>query len=784
MKIQSISFSSKAKTLEELSQVITTASVLPIYTFSVSEYKNSTEAIITNIQRKFKDQLLVVRSSSINEDGEDISNAGHFESILNVQNNEIKIKEAIDTVIGSYNKEFSGDEVFVQPQLTNITNAGVAFTSDLDTLAPYYIINFDESGSTDSVTSGTGKNLKTFIYFKNSPIACPDKKINKLIVCLKELEEIFNFPHLDVEFAFSNDQLYIFQVRRISTNKKEDLSGIDLNETLLKIHKKITKLSAAHPNLLGDKAIYGVMPDWNPAEIIGLKPKHLAASLYKEIITDSIWAYQRDNYGYRNLRSHPLMLLYLGVPYIDVRVDFNSFIPKELDEKIAKKLVDHYLTKLKSSPVLHDKVEFEIVHSCFYFNLPEKLTKDLKPAGFNDEEINSIERSLLSITNKIIDPGVGLYKKDLAQAEKLKDKYEKIVNSQLSLVDKIYWLLEDCKRYGTLPFAGVARSAFIATQFLRSFVDLEILTKEEYNLYTGSLNTVTKDLNNDLNLFLSKKITKQEFLNNYGHLRPGTYDILSLRYDENFENYFSNREPSLIEHNSFTFSKKQLDKIEALIKKQGLSISANLLIEFIKTSIEGRESVKFLFTRSLSKVLSLIEELAVKYGIKREDLVYMDIKTFIDLYASLDYRDVKEIFERDIEKNKRTYRYTKAVKLPSLISDPNDVYFHFLQADEPNYITLKSICSQTVSQENVNNEILDNKIIFIRSADPGFDFLFTKNIGGLVTQFGGANSHMAVRCAELGIPAVIGAGETNFNAWSSAKLLEVDCLNKIVKIIS
>jgi hypothetical protein len=42
---------------------------------------------------------------------------------------------------------------------------------------------------------------------------------------------------------------------------------------------------------------------------------------------------------------------------------------------------------------------------------------------------------------------------------------------------------------------------------------------------------------------------------------------------------------------------------------------------------------------------------------------------------------------------------------------------------------------------------------------------------------------MAVRCAELGIPAVIGAGESNFIQWSRAKVLEIDCLNKKVKVI-
>jgi hypothetical protein len=74
------------------------------------------------------------------------------------------------------------------------------------------------------------------------------------------------------------------------------------------------------------------MPDWNPAEIVGIRPEaSMALSLYREWITDAIWAYQRHNYGYRNLRSFPLMPHFFGLPYIDVRLSFNSFIPADLD---------------------------------------------------------------------------------------------------------------------------------------------------------------------------------------------------------------------------------------------------------------------------------------------------------------------------------------------------------------------------------------------------------------------------------------------------------------------
>ena len=52
--------------------------------------------------------------------------------------------------------------------------------------------------------------------------------------------------------------------------------------------------------------------------------------------------------------------------------------------------------------------------------------------------------------------------------------------------------------------------------------------------------------------------------------------------------------------------------------------------------------------------------------------------------------------------------------------------------------------------------VVDSSWIFIEYADPGFDFIFYHNIKGVVTKYVGSNSHMAIRCMELGIPAVIG----------------------------
>jgi phosphoenolpyruvate-protein kinase (PTS system EI component) len=72
--------------------------------------------------------------------------------------------------------------------------------------------------------------------------------------------------------------------------------------------------------------------------------------------------------------------------------------------------------------------------------------------------------------------------------------------------------------------------------------------------------------------------------------------------------------------------------------------------------------------------------------------------------------------------------------------------------------------------------------VLIENADPGFDWLFNLNIKGLITRFGGANSHMAIRCNELDIPAAIGVGDKIFYDLKNANHVLLDCVLKKIDI--
>jgi hypothetical protein len=156
--------------------------------------------------------------------------------------------------------------------------------------------------------------------------------------------------------------VHVLQVRPIAvTHSREPIDDADVARALADAGRVLRERNAPSPTLLGATTRYSVMTDWNPAEIVGTNPKRLALSLYRHLVTDEVWARQRAEYGYRDVRPCPLLVDFVGHPYVDVRASFNSFVPAALPRELARELVDAYLANLADHPELHDKVEFDVV---------------------------------------------------------------------------------------------------------------------------------------------------------------------------------------------------------------------------------------------------------------------------------------------------------------------------------------------------------------------------------------------------------------------------------------
>jgi hypothetical protein len=769
-----LSFSTKASTLTALQGVLKTAHIAPLRVFTVAQWRADRRVCLAEIADVLGNGPWIVRSSCGREDCAQHSNAGAFLSIPNVEAN--GLESSVEKVISAYGQPQDTDEVLIQPMLTQVVRSGVAFSHDPNTCAPYRVVNWSEGSDTAAVTGGMGGRV--WQQAANSAVP-PAPTFAPIVALLDELLSLFCYVPLDCEFAVTREAvgevLWLLQARPLVLSGVAESNAAQAAR-LESIQHKVARGMQPHPFLMGRRTVYGVMPDWNPAEIVGIRPKPLALSLYRELITDAIWAYQRHNYGYRNLRSFPLMPHFFGLPYIDVRLSFNSFIPADLDEGLAGRLVDHYIDCLLTEPTLHDKVEFEIVFSCYTLDLPKRLER-LGDAGFSNHEREAIAHSLRKLTNRIVHPKEGLWRGDAAKIDTLNARREELLASSANPLERIYWLLEDAKRYGTLPFAGLARAGFVAVQMLQSLVAVGVFSQADYDAFIGGVSTVSGQLARD-----RATLDKATFLARYGHLRPGTYDILSPRYDEAPELYFDWNQPAPAPEpvKPFGLTLLQMREIVKQLEEHGLYPDPVGLLDFMQAGIELREFAKFHFSRNLSDALALISDVGGRYGFSRDDLAYCDIAAFKELHVAAS--DPKDVLLRSIEQGKARYAETLKISLPPLIARPEEVWAFEWPETAPNFITQKQVTAPVVGCDA--REQLAGAIVCIPNADPGFDWLFAYPIAGLITAWGGANSHMAIRAGELGLPAVIGAGEVLYRRWSSAPRLHLDCAGRRVEALA
>lgn len=779
----------KAKTLKRLREVVKLSKIQDQITFTKDSWESNYPEIIDKILNLLgTNQELIVRSSSRSEDSFTSANAGKFKSILNVKPDK-NIKNAINEVIESFGKNADKkDEVLVQPMLSNVKSSGVAFTRTMEDGCPWYIINYEESNDTSSITSGNSKNHKTCIIRRDKfqKVSCP-RWINNLYYSIKEIEKLISYDSLDIEFAIDSDNFVnLLQVRPlVKKNKNPAKDDIYLKKIDIS-HKTWQKLYFCPPHIPGDAPpAYGLMPDWNPAEIIGTAPGELSLSLYKYLITDDIWAQQRLEFGYRDVRPAPLLVSFSGRPYVDIRLSFASFIPKNLPDKLAGKLLRYYLNYLKNNKEYHDKVEFKVVQTCISPNEGEWKDRLKNSNIFSESEILLIENELKLITQNAFSKP----KNYLKVISKLEDKNKKIMNSNLEPLEKARMLIEDCRILGTLPFAHLARCAFIAMTLLNDAESSGIISKNAKDSFLSSIKTVSKEFKIDGKKALTNNSDWRKYVKKYGHLRPGTYDINSERYDSN--DSFLLKISSKTEHKetekkiSYKCWEKEKYNFFNSLKKIGLPYNEELVEEFLYKSIEGREYSKFVFSKNLSDAIEEIAKFGSDFGLNRESLSNLNIFDILKLRDSEEEEDsIKNNLKSISKSNQAKKDISSKLQLPNLIFSENEFDIFFVDSNIPNFFGSETITKKFIEipeSSNTNFSNLDKKIVLIKRADPGYDWLFSQNIAGLVTLYGGANSHMAIRSAEFNLPAAIGVGDQIYEKLINSNLIQLDPIKKIIK---
>lgn len=219
-----------------------------------------------------------------------------------------------------------------------------------------------------------------------------------------------------------------------------------------------------------------------------------------------------------------------------------------------------------------------------------------------------------------------------------------------------------------------------------------------------------------------------------------------------------------LEEQAFSFTSEEVHSLRQLLAEAGLPEDVDRLEAYVRKAIPGRETAKFVFTRHVSAILDLIVSWGASVELGKEDLSFLDVRDILEWDNQSLLRTPKAYFTELAEQGRHLFDLGRSLKLGYLIRSPRDVKVVAQHRSAPNFIGSEKVEApvRRLTPDSECSSDIDGHIVCIENADPGFDWIFTRRIAGLVTMFGGTNSHMAIRCAEYGLPAAIGVGEVLF----------------------
>ncbi len=658
--------------------------------------------------------------------------------------------ENIEEILGKFSKQIiirsnsskeDTDETSSAGKFLSIGSVSVLTSYKVGTDSAYRTFSTYYGSQTDAVTSGRYNKIKNF-FIHRSLDNLPEKfkEYYKFFKIQNQLENLFGNKQLDIEIVTDHkEEPLLLQVRPLMGKviKKEPImverSVIDENV------KRYKELITTTDDRFGTNQIYSNMSDMNPAEMIGKKPDNIAFSLYRFMFTDTTWNKQRGEFGYRIYSGGKLMELFNNVAYINVNHSLNSFLTRNIKNETCEKIINYQLNKLETYPHLHDSIEFDISRSSYTFETDEKFGEEYKNIIDREEiiqwhhdliEIDSFNSSTLDRNNEII----------LDAFSKLDDSFQYLDKENIKFV----------RDNMALPFTHHSRLGFVYFAQLNNFLKNGVITEEEKQNLLLSVNSISTKMKQDAYKVKTGDISLNDFLSIYGHVRAGNYNLSSSNLKSNIS--FAE---SLINTSNKPIPSEPL-KID-IFKK----IDDYFNLNKISYTSETRENSKFYYTKGIDGILNELEE---------KDISDRKLFQLLDF----EYNDMNT-FNQKIEDT----------LMPDVITSSDDFYAYEEMNKDGNYIGQGTVSGEILfldgTENNRNN--LDNKIIVIPAADPGWDWIFNYKIKSLITEFGGPNSHMAIRCAEHNIPAILGIGEKNFSAILNSKNLVVDFSNENFTIL-
>ena len=777
--------SSKARTLERLAATATPQAsfvVDPFVVFTVSDWRSGSERVLTRIRSVQLGKIVIVRSSAAAEDADLTIAPGLFQSTLGVRVDEdSSIRAAVERVIASYNKHsdttarLDENEIIVQAQVVTSRVSGIAH---LRAGSSYLHVDYDdESTLTNTVTAG--RQCKTAAMLIDEEVSLPDcwSHVRQAVLDVRATTAI---DDLVTEFAVTNDNVvHIFQARKYAG------SGGTARSLPSNAVRTLTDASALIDSTRG---VWSNMTDWNPAELVGHRPEPLSLSLFQYLITDEAWLIGRRSLGYRDVHPSRLVDTIAGLPYVNVRLSFLSLTPATLPSVLAQRLVEDRLDRLRSEPWLHDKVETSLLFTATDVFEPRR-TAGLSQRGFSAGDVAEINRHLEVLTRTMVASQPRWATADAEMAAALESRgevceTEVVRRSALPVLARaIMSQLSRCRDHGVVPFARHARLAFVARDLLTQLRETGVFSAQWEAAWWTGVHTVVHDVVTAIRRLAANTMNRSDFNQRVGHLRARTFDICSPRYDS-IDALPLASSADVIPSMPATVTTDIVRAIEMRFAAAGCPIGGKEFLDFATQSIQLRENLKFTFTRVLSDALEAVAVLGERVGLTRMQMACCNVADIEAVAAGPNVAaEIRARLADVISARREQWADRAGMLLPDVVLEGSDLLFVKSLPGRANFITDRTSEGDVVIVQDswgTAGVSLDGKIVAIVAADPGFDWIFSFRLAGLVTKYGGATSHMAIRCAQLQVPAAIGCGEALFAEVVAAERVRLDCAMKVI----
>lgn len=725
-----------------------------------AEWQNNPSVCLTRIQMCFPSERVAVRSSRHNESGGVTGQAGRYRSFGPVDaTRRGALTRAVDAVFKRYGELHDADEVLVQTwvaeaaAMLGVTSANSTSFAGTASISYHVGDTLHGANTTNAITAGWTNVQRFWLAHNTGPSSRWPSAVRRAFALLATLEATLVHTALELEVAVDcRGRLRLLQVTP-STRASTRTAHAVLETRWQKIEHTYDQRMQPREAELGRDTVFGLMPDWNPAELLGEHPRPLALSLFSELLTDHVWRDARINLGYRESAVHPLLGVFAGRPYVDVRASLNSLIPRGLSEPMVTPVIKASIDKLRRHPELHDRVETELQPTCIGF--AGEWSQSLTGAGLSKPAQQTWREGLIAM-----EPAWRRFSASPNAAERIVSSVRAVEAScrACNNVHDLMLILGTIQQVFALPFAMQARLAFVARFQLSSLVTANALSAKRHHDLLRCLSVTTSTLS-------SSAISA-------GALRPATFDICvdPIEIDAAITG-LSRAQPIVARR--FKLTKTENGAVALLLKSQRLEVDvdADGWVATALRRIELRELWKYGLSQALSHWLSALTRWGKLHSLSRLDLSYLTVKHLAS------GNDIVRLRRQSASARAR-YGIESTIKMPLLIENRRDFRASTDPALRPSFqaqgTSRVSAPLCRVARHTDSCELIAGAVVLIHAADPGYDWIFQYPLVALVTCYGGPHSHMAVRCAELNVPCVLGCGESVYAALRDAARVTID----------